>query len=1036
MIRTIRHTRFILTALLLGAIATTGCHRPFYRSKADKESSAVIDQTPMDSAWELQNYYVYPHPQSRFASASNPDFPPMPPDDPAAYDSAPNPQKPGKPGIALEEGSGYRSLLAYWNRENREKLAILEKEKQNQVGQPNTSASPKSAAHVDSTRENALTVVIYETPGGADSEKAVTPEAQVAIPRALEKTESANVRLRPVPSDPSIDHSVTISEVGKEDNAQGTSVTISEVGDNAQGPSVTISEPKGHTEAQHYPQDPGEEKDSRSKEQYPDPFRYTSETEPFLLNLNQALELALINSREFQDRREDLYLTSLPVTVERFAFSTQLFATEQIVREYTGRLTGEGQRNRWIFNTGTGFTKLFSTGALLLFQFANRTVVELIGNFDPKTISTSTINLDLIQPLLRGGGKAVTLEPLTLVERNLLYEVRDFARFRKQFYVGIAAGSGGGGINIGATRFRNRPATFSSGGSIAGAIISASRGGISSLPASTVGGIGTSGYLDTLLSASLLTNQRRNVRALEGTLQYYQDLFEGEGITQLQVQQVEQQLLSGRNDLFNAERNLLDNLDQFKVQLGLPVTIALELDDGLLRPQIEQLDQFEVMLTVQDLGRQAEAAGKELPPDAIRQRLVEIATTSPLVQGLPFQEEFRAGMAKWDRKLLTDAELRQQLLDLDKELNKQQAVIDDLQRRGLPTEALVQAFLRKRFEQDLGFLENALRTFEKEGTPARKFAGELAVIGATPAGPLTSLTGLALLENQRRKRALLYRTVLNTFVLVLEEARNERLLLARGSWPTLPKLLIDDEDLLKVDFDRAQEMVARTSLTHRLDLMNSRAQLVDSWRQIRIAANSLLGVFNVEYHLRSETPPGLAQPFAFSGSRTRHQLTFNLELPLVRILERNNYRASLIAWQRNRRQFMLTQDSVVAGVRSQIRQLRVLAVNYEIQKKAVELAYLNVENSRAALLEPLPPGQTRSASAAAALTTQLLNNQAQLISRQNQLITLWVNYLSTRMQLYRDLGTMQINSRGAWIDDFTVEQPSRKSSQQVGEHPK
>ena len=33
------------------------------------------------------------------------------------------------------------------------------------------------------------------------------------------------------------------------------------------------------------------------------------------------------------------------------------------------------------------------------------------------TTSVSTINLDAIQPLLRGGGKAVTLEPLTQVER-------------------------------------------------------------------------------------------------------------------------------------------------------------------------------------------------------------------------------------------------------------------------------------------------------------------------------------------------------------------------------------------------------------------------------------------------------------------------------------------------------------------------------------------------------------------------------------------------------------------------------------------
>src|SRR5205823_7939597 len=57
--------------------------------------------------------------------------------------------------------------------------------------------------------------------------------------------------------------------------------------------------------------------------------------------------------------------------------------------------------------------------------------------------SQSTINLDLVQPLLRGGGRAVTLEPLTQVERNLLYQIRNFVRFQKTFYVAIAGGGGG-----------------------------------------------------------------------------------------------------------------------------------------------------------------------------------------------------------------------------------------------------------------------------------------------------------------------------------------------------------------------------------------------------------------------------------------------------------------------------------------------------------------------------------------------------------------------------------------------------------------
>src|SRR4029077_1611448 len=148
----------------------------------------------------------------------------------------------------------------------------------------------------------------------------------------------------------------------------------------------------------------------------------------------------LINSREYQDRREDLYLAALPVTLERFAFAAQLLAMEVITREASGTLSSDMQHNRWTYSSTVGFSKLFATGALLLFQFANQTVMEFVGK-DRGTTSVSTINLDVVQPLLRGGGKAVTLEPLTQVERNLLYEVRDYARFRKLYFQFVSGGS-------------------------------------------------------------------------------------------------------------------------------------------------------------------------------------------------------------------------------------------------------------------------------------------------------------------------------------------------------------------------------------------------------------------------------------------------------------------------------------------------------------------------------------------------------------------------------------------------------------------
>jgi hypothetical protein len=119
----------------------------------------------------------------------------------------------------------------------------------------------------------------------------------------------------------------------------------------------------------------------------------------------------------------------------------QFFAAQSATRAYAGRTSPQGPANNWSLNNGIGFSKILPTGALLLLNFTNQTVFDFVN---PKhTLSVSNLNFDAIQPLLRGGGEAVALESLTQAERNLLYAIRNFARFRKELYVEIASQSGG-----------------------------------------------------------------------------------------------------------------------------------------------------------------------------------------------------------------------------------------------------------------------------------------------------------------------------------------------------------------------------------------------------------------------------------------------------------------------------------------------------------------------------------------------------------------------------------------------------------------
>ena len=258
------------------------------------------------------------------------------------------------------------------------------------------------------------------------------------------------------------------------------------------------------------------------------------------------------------------------------------------------------------------------------------------------------------------------------------------------------------------------------------------------------------------------------------------------------------------------------------------------------------------------------------------------------------------------------------------------------------------------------------------------------------------------------------------FVDVLIEARNERLEQLRKTWPNLARLCINGVDLLKVDLDQAQTVVVQTAYANRLDLMNIRAQLVDAWRQVAIFANALLGTFNVQYHLDTSTPAGLAQPLAFDAHRTRQQLIFNTQLPLVRIQERNSYRACLINFQRARRILQGAEDRLASDTRNEIRFLRQLEERYRIQQRQVELGYLQAENSLDTFKAPAQPGVAATAANAAALTNQLIQAQNSLYMAQFNMTTIWINYLNTRLQLYRDMELMPLDLRGVWIDDIAT----------------
>jgi hypothetical protein len=905
---------FRLSAAALLLTLAAGCTRPWFRNSADEEVAGILAEKAVDPAWAVPDHYVYPHPLARFADPTNPDFPPMPPDDPAAWLLSPKPQKAKQ--IVYLEGDGYYQLMTSWDVENRARLKAAGREIK-PVEKPAEQPGP------------------HELP---------LPRLVDGVPRR---------------------------------------------------------------------------------------------TEPYVIDFEQAVELGFIISREFQTRRENLYLAALPVTLQRFAFAPQFEATTEWIREWAGRNSSVGSRNRWVGQSTLGVSKLFSTGALLILQVANETIINLTGN-QPHTFSQSTFLLDLAQPLLRGGGRAVTLEPLTQAERNLLYEMRDYARFHKEFLVSMAAGEQ---ITISGT------------------------GGFAGVDLSIRGQARPVGYYPTLLRQAQVEHQERNVQELSREFLRYQRLATGpSGISDLQVGRVEQDYRNAQSALLQRRVAYSDNVDQFKIQMGLPTDTPLMLDTTPiqeLRVQMERLNVVisgytELITQVRNLETDPEASTK------LRRIIEEVFTKSELVKGTDFPRKLQAYWRDWISRAasydqgpavaaeigaalaqapllptpaapgyllafrpssyilaLEGLRLRRQAIDLE---------LDAYEIKGTqPPAELLAELADVSLRYNLGILELRLREFEWFSKRLEETAfspSHLASVVGQLLSPLPDPIGIAASvfpyqpfdrARARQLRADRFRPIVLYYALILAEARNERMLALEKSWPTLPRTTLNGIDLMGVGEERGQRLAGQVALDSRLDLMNRRAELADAWRNVAVFANSLLGTFDVRYNLEIQTPGTPAKPLDFEGSRGRSQLIFNAELPLVRVLERNNYRASLIAFQRARRNLMAEEDQVLFQVRQTLRNLRRLEEDYKIKKRSLVLAYLQVNQARETLVaDPDPSRPTEPAN----LTESLLNALRSVPRAEDELTESWISYTTERMQLYRDLELMRIDSRGVWIDEF------------------
>ena len=241
-----------------------------------------------------------------------------------------------------------------------------------------------------------------------------------------------------------------------------------------------------------------------------------------VVKLDEALALAVAHNRQYQFRKETLYLAALTLTGERHEFAKRPLASlgAGVVRESDkdGRVDG---------NANLGVSQLLQSGGTVSATLANDLLRYFTG--DPRRSVVSVLSLNFSQPLLRGAGADVVAETLRQGERDVIYDLRAFALFQQTFAVDVVTT-----------------------------------------------------YYRLLQRKDTVRNAYNNYTKLGTIRELLEAQWQAERRARFEVDQARQEELKGKSAYISAVEAYQTALDAFKITLGLPLGVELALDDTAL----------------------------------------------------------------------------------------------------------------------------------------------------------------------------------------------------------------------------------------------------------------------------------------------------------------------------------------------------------------------------------------------------------------------------------------------------------------------
>ncbi|EMB14299.1 hypothetical protein [Rhodopirellula europaea] len=759
----------------------------------------------------------------------------------------------------------------------------------------------------------------------------------------------------------------------------------------------------------------------------PDWWQFLPLNEDGILELNSenAVKIALLHSPAYQRQMEQLYLSALDVSSQRFQFDTQYFAGAGASFTQNDRRFGAFRDSNSVTAVGgdVALRRQFATGANLLVNFANEVVWNLSG---PDTRTTSTVlDFTLLQPLLRGAGRDRIMELLTLSERRLLANVRNFERFRRGFYLDIVTG-------------RNNDSSVSRSGGTFAANTGAFTGfdsGFANLGGGGGGGVPQAGGFIGLLQDQLqIRNLEENIARLGENLVILDNTLiellttipdDPEAIIRqrLQIAQARSALLNSQSSLVSRRVGYQNSVDSFLRDLGLPPYICVEIND----PMLERFELIDRTLR----NRREQLIEVRLAVGQINIGLLE-SSESTLNQetGLPetklaWNDETIRLIEQLRASVKPLSEFTEELIeeDLPRVENDLQRLAELIPERKNQTDSLLELYREEQatvcsllgietVDESIFDLDPVLELGEELDAQFREISSRLDAYKVAVKQLNDRIDVFLATGPQSENRVEIASQVRGEVILASQD------LLANLGEDVLALQLIQArarvESLLLPEVEINPAEALQIARVNRRDWANARAALVDTYRRIEFFADDL------ESDLDLVVSGGVSRAAVTdlpNNDNTSLRVGLRWDAPITRLQERNTYRQALIEYEQAKRSYYNFEDSVWQGLRSSIRQLQANRINFELGRQSVRIAANQLE-----LNEDIRSFRdARGLNSGPTAARDTISALGDLLDSQNSLLNIFVNFEVVRRGLDLDLGTMELTPDGLWIDPGPIE---------------